>query len=404
MSGPSWLRRFILAIAPVVILALGAAPVAGATTTTFSSPGEQSFVVPAGITSVHLVAIGARGGSGATSRGGAGGLGDRVEGDLGVTPGQVLYVDVGGVGGDASGTVPGAGGANGGGLGGSGEVDGGTVGGAGGGGGASDVRTAPGSLQSRLLVAGGGGGGGAAGGNESLPGGGDGGAGASNGETVSNPPDENSAGTGGGGATATTAGKGGLDFGHDGSFGVGGSGQQLSGPNEGAATGGGGGGGAFGGGSGGSSQAKGGSGGGGGGGSDFFDPRVTNAAVVREADEPALVTITYTAATIPAPAPIAPIGPPVAPVLIAPQTKLKKHPAKLVKTDSAQVKVSFEFASSVAGSSFRCKLDKGAFKLCKSPQAYEVGPGPHVFKVAASAAGLADATPAIFRFKVKRNS
>ncbi|MHB1836703.1 MAG: glycine-rich protein, partial [Solirubrobacteraceae bacterium] len=151
---------------------------------TFSYTGaEACYVVPPGVTRVHVVAAGAPGGAGgenvggSTVPGGVGGFGAKVTGDLDVTPGQTLYVYVGGAGGNVANTGDpgGAGGFNGGGAGGS-------IGG-GGGGGASDVRTVPASgdpctagasLDSRLIVAAGGGGGGAASGS----GGGAGGAGA----------------------------------------------------------------------------------------------------------------------------------------------------------------------------------------------------------------------------------
>ena len=108
---------------------------------------EQEFEVPAGVTSVEVVAVGSQGES-AAGLGGAGGVGAIVAGKLTVKPEQALYVEVGG--------VP----FNGGGA----SEHGGK------GGGASDVRTvsigaepSPGneaSLNSRLLVAAGGGGGG----------------------------------------------------------------------------------------------------------------------------------------------------------------------------------------------------------------------------------------------------
>jgi hypothetical protein len=147
---------------------------------TFGYTGaEQCYVVPAGVTEVAVVAVGAPGGAGygrypdVLSNGQCcndAAAGARASGDVEVTPGQVLYVEVGGVGG--TGTVAGGGGAGG--------FNGGDGDGTvyaltgGGGGGASDVRTVsscqvvedycvetPASLASRLLVAGGGGGGGA---------------------------------------------------------------------------------------------------------------------------------------------------------------------------------------------------------------------------------------------------
>jgi hypothetical protein len=132
----------------------------GTTTCTFDPTGaEATFKVPAGVSSVHVVATGA---PGDTAFGPAsGGRGAQVSGDLTVTPDDTLYVNVGGaptsggcaeISGDPAECV---GGFNGGGT----SIFGG------GGGGASDVRAVASgqdkSLSSRLIVAGGGGGGGA---------------------------------------------------------------------------------------------------------------------------------------------------------------------------------------------------------------------------------------------------
>ncbi|MGH9644260.1 MAG: hypothetical protein ACRD3Q_17790, partial [Terriglobales bacterium] len=56
------------------------------------------------------------------------------------------------------------------------------------------------------------------------------------------------------------------------------------------------------------------------------------------------------------------------------------------------------------GASFRCKLDKGPFKSCRSPKTYRhLKPGRHVFQVqAADALGQADTTPAIKRFQIPK--
>ena len=136
----------------------------GTTTCTFSPTGsEDTFVVPAGVSTIYVVATGAPGAVGFF--GGSAGRGAQVSGDLTVTPGQTLYVNVGGTPTNVAGTcfenVACIGGFNGGGsslyaFGGRG----------GGGGGASDVRTVATpssgdqseSLNSRLIVAGGGGG------------------------------------------------------------------------------------------------------------------------------------------------------------------------------------------------------------------------------------------------------
>jgi hypothetical protein len=231
-----------------VLLALGALTCtlacsfgqAQAATETFpTTGGEQTFTVPVGVTSVHVVAIG---GSGGTGSGVAGGVGALTAGDLAVTPGQVLYVEVAGSGQSAD--SDGLGGFNGGSAGG---------GGAGGGGGASDVRSSPRSTglspDSRLVVAAGGGGGAE----------GSGGPAGNDGTTGGAPNEEGHAGT------ASAGGVGGIGpcggNGASGQLGVGGSGGTGLTANGG---GGGGGGGYYGGGGGAGGCMSGGGGGGGG--------------------------------------------------------------------------------------------------------------------------------------------
>jgi hypothetical protein len=63
------------------------------TTTSFSYTGaQQTWTVPAGVTSVTIEAYGAQGLQGSA----AGGYGGSALGNLAVTPGQVLYIYVGG--------------------------------------------------------------------------------------------------------------------------------------------------------------------------------------------------------------------------------------------------------------------------------------------------------------------
>ncbi len=94
-----------------------------------------------------------------------------------------------------------------------------------------------------------------------------------------------------------------------------------------------------------------------------------------------------------------PAGPPAQPVPPpVPQTTIKKSP----KAKSANTTAKFKFVSSVADSSFECKLDKGKFKKCKSPKTYKkLKVGKHVFKVrAVNSAGVKDPTPAKRKFTV----
>lgn len=412
---------------------------ARATTMIFNfTGGEQAFVVPGGVTSIHVVAIGGRGGESDV----AGGVAAQVSGDLVVTPGQTLYVEVGGVG-----QAGGAGGFNGGGAGGS-------NGGAGGGG-ASDVRTAPrlaGLLpEPRLIVAAGGGGGGGTGVETA---GAAGGAAGSAGGTA----EENG---GGGAGTPTEGGTGGSGcsgIAEAGAVGSGGAG----GGSIGSGGGGGGGGGGLYGGGGGSAGCNLLGGGGGGGGSSLV-PAAGILALASPAAAPK-VEISYTpvppsisivspsdganytkgqsvsanySCTAPLGASVISCAGPVANGaaldtatlghhsfrveakdsdgttasktvgydVVAPppsNTLLGSHPRKTIKTRKKRVKVKFTFSSSEAGATFKCKLDKKAFASCTSPKTYKVKPGKHTFTVEAISEGGADPTPASFPFRVKK--
>jgi PncC family amidohydrolase len=144
-----------------LVLAVASSGTARAETTTFSYTGsEQTFTVPAGVTTLQITATGGAGGSGGTSEAeptpAPGGVAATASDTVSVTPGATYTAEVGGAG-LASGTKI-NGGFNGGGS----SAPG--FGGGGGGGGASDVCRTP--LHSVieptacLIVAGGGGGGG----------------------------------------------------------------------------------------------------------------------------------------------------------------------------------------------------------------------------------------------------
>jgi hypothetical protein len=248
-------RTVVLSVTcALVCVLLASAAAAQATTQTFNyTGGEQTFTVPAGVTSVEVTAVGGHGGS-ATASGGAAA---QVTGKLSVTPGETLYVEVGGNGQNGS--------PNGGGLAGGG-FNGGAPGGAGGGG-ASDVRTSPRSNglspDDRLIVAAGGGGSGQSG--SCL--GGAGGAAEQEGEKG-----DGCGNNGGGPGTQTTGGiggGGGCGEGQSGALGLGGEGggDGFNGTTCNLDTGGGGGGGLYGGGGGCGASLN--SSGGGGGGSSL---------------------------------------------------------------------------------------------------------------------------------------
>lgn len=248
----------------------------------FFTGGEQLTTVPSGVNSATITAIGAAG-EDLGLLGGDGGDGAVAVGTFSVSPGEVLHVFVGGIGG------PIQGGFNGGGLG---------SGTAGDGGGASDVRVGGNALANRIIVAGGGGGGGLDG--SCSPSGGDGGFANANGIAGSVC---SATGTGGGGggagspvANGGTAGTGNVagTAGGTGVLGIGGNGGAgaAGGTN---GDGGGGGGGLFGGGGGGGggldnvTPAT--HGGGGGGGGSSLGSFLGNSTA------PAQVDISYSSAT-----------------------------------------------------------------------------------------------------------
>jgi Glycine rich protein/Putative Ig domain len=254
---------------------------AGVVTCVFNSTGaEQTFSVPAGVTSLDVTAIGGAGGTGSVSydqawAGGAGGAGGTATATVSVTPSSALFVEVGGAG-TAMGPFGGAFNGGGGGVG----FDSGA-----GGGGASDVRTlasagGPTSLASRLVVAAGGGGGGA---GVASPYNGQGGVGGSAGFPGAG--GSNFPFGGGQPGTDTAGGDGGFGIGSSGNAGTLGSGGSSSF----LSSGGGGGGGFYGGGSGVGGAATGMAGAGGGGGSSYAPGGTSGTA----AGLPSSVTITY---------------------------------------------------------------------------------------------------------------
>jgi Glycine rich protein/Abnormal spindle-like microcephaly-assoc'd, ASPM-SPD-2-Hydin/Protein of unknown function (DUF1573) len=231
-----------------VLAAVAISPAsASAASQSFGYTGSvQTYTVPAGVNSLQ---VSATGGSGTGYYHADGGAGGTVNSTIPATPGQTLYIYVGGNGGTPNGYSAG-GGYNGGGA--SGPF-------AGSGGGATDIRNSSGDLSSRVLVAGGGGGAGPGNGaGQDAPGGAGGyptGAGGSS-----------SYGSPGGGGTQQSGGAGGpsagggYQGGTSGGFGGGGTGAFSGG------TGGGGGGGGYYGGGGASGSS------GGGGGSDYAAP------------------------------------------------------------------------------------------------------------------------------------
>jgi hypothetical protein len=100
-----------------------------------------------------------------------------------------------------------------------------------------------------------------------------------------------------------------------------------------------------------------------------------------------------------------PIVPPPMPELASaaappsPRTILTAKPGAVTRDRTP----TFRFRSSVAGSSFACKVDRAAFRSCSSPfTTRTLSFGAHTVQVRAVAAGSADPTPAKSSFRVAK--
>jgi hypothetical protein len=82
-----------------------------------------------------------------------------------------------------------------------------------------------------------------------------------------------------------------------------------------------------------------------------------------------------------------------------PQTRIRRKPGRVTRDRTP----TFGFTSSRPRSTFRCKLDRGRFRRCRSPlTTRRLEAGRHVFRVRARAPdGARDRSPAIWRFEVR---
>jgi uncharacterized repeat protein (TIGR01451 family) len=268
----------------------------GTTATCSYLAGDNVFTVPTGVTSIHVTAIGAPGGTLIWDKPLLGGHGASVVADLPVAPGQTLHAVVGGS------PLGSRGGFNGGGDGGPQVEFAINCGGSAGGGGASDIRTSA-EVTSRVLVAAGGGGAGCEG--FTLVNGGQSGGDAGTAGIPGVDMDDAPAG-GGGQAGCTSPGDTGCgQGGAGGAAGLEGTGGALwaggDGGSSGRAPGGGGGGGYYGGGGGGGGLSTpfvdSGGGGGGGGGSSLVP--TGGSFAIDDAGVPE-IDLSYTAPALPA--------------------------------------------------------------------------------------------------------
>jgi Ca2+-binding RTX toxin-like protein len=135
----------------------------------------------------------------------------------------------------------------------------------------------------------------------------------------------------------------------------------------------------------------------------YEDPAPVECESVRQGipeEEEVVAELPAPPAVVPAPAPV-PVPKPRRDTK-PPRTTIARRPAKLVRARRLPVRVSFRFAASER-STFRCKLDRGPYKPCRSPRSFRVAAGRHTFSVfAIDAAGNRDRTAAAFAFHVVR--
>jgi len=85
------------------------------------------------------------------------------------------------------------------------------------------------------------------------------------------------------------------------------------------------------------------------------------------------------------------------------RTFIRPRPSTLLRTRSATAKLVLHFGSNEAGATFVCRIDGSLFHPCPATLVRRFGIGSHsVRAIARDAAGNADPTPAVFRFKVVR--
>ena len=86
-----------------------------------------------------------------------------------------------------------------------------------------------------------------------------------------------------------------------------------------------------------------------------------------------------------------------------PRTRILRSPPRLIRTTQRLHRVVFRFAASERKATFRCRLDRGPYRPCRSPRAYRLRPGRHTVRIyAVDATGNRDRTPATFGFRIRR--
>jgi subtilisin-like proprotein convertase family protein len=94
------------------------------------------------------------------------------------------------------------------------------------------------------------------------------------------------------------------------------------------------------------------------------------------------------------------LAPPADLDVIAPNSAITGHP----DSRTASRRARFTFSATEVGSSFACRIDTRAWASCSSPKSYtRLTTGRHQFQVRATdKAGNVDATPAVWRWRIRR--
>jgi hypothetical protein len=94
--------------------------------------------------------------------------------------------------------------------------------------------------------------------------------------------------------------------------------------------------------------------------------------------------------------------PPQAEDRTAPQTFLRRRPAKTLFAAERTARAVFKFGSNEQGVTFLCKFDRKPFRVCLRRTVRRFALGPHLLRVKArDRSGNVDRTPARYRFEVK---
>lgn len=106
----------------------------------------------------------------------------------------------------------------------------------------------------------------------------------------------------------------------------------------------------------------------------------------------------------PIPEPSPPVTSSVVPSPRVPGTRFRRHPRKLLRTKRRTAKAVFVFSSDEEEAGFECRVDRDRFRTCPRRFVGRFRAGGHVLRVRAvvAATGARDASPAAFRFRVKR--